>query len=261
MITEIVFRNILTDLGPAEISALLSCLVVEARIKLKTQQILDKKLEDRIIEIQYVDKYLSDLENQFDVGIDDPLAQADRLNFGLVQVVYEWAQGKPFSEIIKITNVQEGIIVHSIQKLHEVIVDCNCVDFIACWSKWYLWNLICRCWWTWGMLRRSSVTPFYNRRWMRLRWLSKETLCSLRVCTHKMTSIWTFESEINQFSFKFKCKYLKILQICVLICVLWNNYYFTQITFKINNMSELKTCEFGYPLNHMYFFVYFYIFI
>ncbi|XP_077301021.1 superkiller complex helicase subunit twister [Arctopsyche grandis] len=123
MITEIVFRNILTDLGPAEIAALLSCLVVEARIQLKTQQKLDKKLEDRIIEIQYVDQYLSELEKQFDVGTDDPLAQADRLNFGLVQVVYEWAKGKPFCEIINITDVQEGIIVHSIQKLHEVLMN------------------------------------------------------------------------------------------------------------------------------------------
>lgn len=43
-----------------------------------------------------------------------------RLNFGLVEVVYEWAKGKPFCDIINLTEVQEGVIVHSIQKLHEV---------------------------------------------------------------------------------------------------------------------------------------------
>lgn len=46
--------------------------------------------------------------------------QAERLNFGLVRVVYEWALEKPFAEIIDLTDVQEGIIVRCIQQLHEV---------------------------------------------------------------------------------------------------------------------------------------------
>lgn len=46
--------------------------------------------------------------------------QAERLNFGLVKVVYEWALEKPFAEIMDLTDVQEGIIVRCIQQLHEV---------------------------------------------------------------------------------------------------------------------------------------------
>lgn len=46
--------------------------------------------------------------------------QAERLNFGLVRVVYEWALEKPFAEIMDLTDVQEGIIVRCIQQLHEV---------------------------------------------------------------------------------------------------------------------------------------------
>ena len=30
----------------------------------------------------------------------------DQFNFGLVEVVYEWARGKPFGEIVALTDVQ-----------------------------------------------------------------------------------------------------------------------------------------------------------
>ncbi|PFX34751.1 Helicase SKI2W [Stylophora pistillata] len=44
-------------------------------------------------------------------------------NFGLVEVVFEWARGMPFSEITNLTDVQEGIIVRCIQRLDETCRD------------------------------------------------------------------------------------------------------------------------------------------
>ena len=44
----------------------------------------------------------------------------DQFNFGLVEVVYEWARGKPFGEIVALTDVQvrkifikDGLILDS----------------------------------------------------------------------------------------------------------------------------------------------------
>ena len=34
----------------------------------------------------------------------------------LVEVVYEWARGMPFADITKLTDVQEGVIVRTIQR-------------------------------------------------------------------------------------------------------------------------------------------------
>lgn len=51
------------------------------------------------------------------------LSTIPSLNFGLVEVVYEWAQAKSFAEIMKMTNVQEGIIVRCIQQLGETLRD------------------------------------------------------------------------------------------------------------------------------------------
>lgn len=45
----------------------------------------------------------------------------ESLKFGLVDVVNSWAEGSSFSEILKITEEQEGIIVRCIQRLDEVL--------------------------------------------------------------------------------------------------------------------------------------------
>jgi len=60
---------------------------------------------------------LEHLEQRFQLSTLSPL------NFGLVDVVYEWAQAKSFAEIMKMTNVQEGIIVRCIQQLGETLRD------------------------------------------------------------------------------------------------------------------------------------------
>merc|ERR1712107_151270 len=76
------FMNQLTERPPAEIAALLSCML-----------------------FQPVGDYV------------------DSFNFGLVEVVYEWARGMPFADITKLTDVQEGVIVRAIQRLDESLRD------------------------------------------------------------------------------------------------------------------------------------------
>lgn len=45
------------------------------------------------------------------------------LNFGLVEVVYEWAREESFAKIMELTEVQEGIIVRCIQQLNDTLKD------------------------------------------------------------------------------------------------------------------------------------------
>eukprot|EP00270_Netrium_digitus_P021185 TRINITY_DN8951_c0_g1_i2.p2 TRINITY_DN8951_c0_g1~~TRINITY_DN8951_c0_g1_i2.p2 ORF type:complete len:110 (+),score=33.36 TRINITY_DN8951_c0_g1_i2:458-787(+) len=42
-----------------------------------------------------------------------------QLNFGLMEVVWEWAEGTPFADICNLTNVPEGTIVRTIVRLEE----------------------------------------------------------------------------------------------------------------------------------------------
>ena len=55
--------------------------------------------------------------------LETPGDFVEQFNFGLVEVVYEWAKGMPFSEITQLTDVQEGIIVRTIQRLDETLRD------------------------------------------------------------------------------------------------------------------------------------------
>ncbi|XP_073950506.1 superkiller complex helicase subunit twister [Choristoneura fumiferana] len=119
IIAELVFRNVFTDKTPAEIAALLSCFVFQARTSI--EPVLTDKLAQGVKAIEQIDQELTSVESKYLVGQFE--GQAERLNFGLVKVVYEWALEKPFAEIMDLTDVQEGIIVRCIQQLLELLID------------------------------------------------------------------------------------------------------------------------------------------
>uniref|UniRef100_A0A182QLV6 Helicase SKI2W n=1 Tax=Anopheles farauti TaxID=69004 RepID=A0A182QLV6_9DIPT len=121
MITELVMRNILTDLQPAEIAALLSSLVFQAKTEVTPN--LTESLKKAEGQFREVENDIRLVERQFDVT--DALKK-EELNFGLTEVVYEWARNKPFAEIMVLTDIKEGIIVRCIQQLNETL--CNVKD-------------------------------------------------------------------------------------------------------------------------------------
>ena len=51
------------------------------------------------------------------------------LNFGLCVVVYKWANGESFKDIMSMTDVQEGIIVRAIQRLEELCREVCCIPY------------------------------------------------------------------------------------------------------------------------------------
>lgn len=92
IITELVLRNILTNLQPAEIAALLSSLVFQAKTDVDptvTESL--KKMMEAFVE---VDNDIRQVETRFNVSRDDESVAKEKLNFGLIEVVYEWARNK-----------------------------------------------------------------------------------------------------------------------------------------------------------------------
>ncbi|KAJ6639246.1 Helicase SKI2W [Pseudolycoriella hygida] len=119
--TELVLCNTFTDLKPEEIAALLSGLVFQAKTE-TTPQLTDN-LKKCIENIKEVDEHIVEIENKHKVSSSDEMTARDRLNFGLAEVVYEWARNKSFAEIMTLTDIQEGIIVRCIQQLNETMQD------------------------------------------------------------------------------------------------------------------------------------------
>lgn len=92
IITELVLRNILTNLQPAEIAALLSSLVFQAKTDVDPQ--VTDNLKKMMLAFAEVDHDIRQVESKFNVGKADETVEKDRLNFGLIEVVYEWARNK-----------------------------------------------------------------------------------------------------------------------------------------------------------------------
>ncbi|EDV94990.1 helicase SKI2W [Drosophila grimshawi] len=117
LITELILCNMFNDLEPAEIAALLSGLVFQAKIQ--GEPFIPEPLKKCVAAFEQINDTILAEEQRCQASI-----QAEsNLNFGLLEVVYEWAKNKPFAEIMKLTEVQEGIIVRCIQQLDETLRD------------------------------------------------------------------------------------------------------------------------------------------
>ena len=118
MITEIVFDNLLTDRPASEIAALLSCTVFQQ--KNCSEPELTDSLQKGVDEIKKGANMIGNMQKECGMKETD---YVDQFHFGLVQVVYEWARGMPFAQITQLTDVQEGVIVRTIQRLDETLRD------------------------------------------------------------------------------------------------------------------------------------------
>lgn len=146
LLTELVLKNILTDLDPAEIAAVLSALVFQKRSKAFNDEEKPKeepqtklmkvflsnnwKLQMIFWDVYGVFSYFQlqkIVEQEFEI-LDEKerfhqLPQLASINFELANVVYKWAKQESFASIMKHTDVQEGIIVRCIQQLNETLRD------------------------------------------------------------------------------------------------------------------------------------------
>lgn len=132
IVTEMVFEGMLNELEPAEIVAALSALLFQE----KADDDIGAELPERLISCcERMRSIAVDLgQRQKDFGLPvDPLEYcANSLKMGLVNVVYEWACGVPFSSICELTEVQEGSIVRCITRLDELCREVrNCARVVG----------------------------------------------------------------------------------------------------------------------------------
>ena len=121
VLTELILDNFLGDFEPEEIVALLSVFVYEGRTREEEPPIVTPRLvkgKKRIQEI-YQSMLVVYEENQVTLTQEE----ADFLEnkrFAMVNVVYEWARGMSFKEIMEISPEAEGTVVRVITWLDEI---------------------------------------------------------------------------------------------------------------------------------------------
>ncbi|GAA5985422.1 hypothetical protein JCM11641_000152 [Rhodosporidiobolus odoratus] len=126
ILTELILDNVFAAYEPEEIVALLSGFIFQE--KTESEPLLTPRLEegkatilntaDRVIRVQ--DRHRA---NFADEGFNGD----GELKFGLMEVVYEWAKGMSFAQIMQLTDVAEGTIVRSIVRLEGLcgeLADC-----------------------------------------------------------------------------------------------------------------------------------------
>lgn len=121
VLTELVLDNFLGDFEPEEIVALLSCFVYEGRTNDEEAPLLTPRLEKGKAEILKITERLMRVYANHQVILTSEEQEfLERKRFALVNVVYEWARGLSFNEIMQISPEAEGTIVRVITRLDEI---------------------------------------------------------------------------------------------------------------------------------------------
>ena len=116
-------ENVFTELEANMIAALLSAFVFQEKSDIQLDEILARMPASFLPLVDSARAnatHAAEVQRQagLDVSVEDFLR--DHLNFGLVEVVYEWASGTAFKKITDLTDVLEGTIVRTITRLDEL---------------------------------------------------------------------------------------------------------------------------------------------
>ncbi|ABN68267.2 predicted protein [Scheffersomyces stipitis CBS 6054] len=121
VVTELVLDNFLGDFEPEEIVALLSCFVYEGRTNEEEPPLINGRLERGKTRILELTEKLLDVYGEHQVSLTSEEEEfLDRKRFALTNVVFEWARGLSFNEVMQISPEAEGTIVRVITRLDEV---------------------------------------------------------------------------------------------------------------------------------------------
>lgn len=140
--TELILENFLAAYEPEEVVALLSAFVFQER-RSETDPTLTPHLQEGRKRMNDIVDRVTAVQVARRADVAESGSDSNILNFGLSEVVYEWAKGmvrtcivqlaarimleltlwlscsQPFDEITNLTDVQEGTIVRSITRLDE----------------------------------------------------------------------------------------------------------------------------------------------
>jgi antiviral helicase SKI2 len=118
-ITELLVANVLGPLSPEEIASVISAFVFQQKTPNESPN-LSPNLEKAKTDVEAIHKRIESVEKKCNLK---QYEFNESLKYGLMEVVYEWAKGTRFSQVVQYTEVQEGIIVRTIQRLDEMLKD------------------------------------------------------------------------------------------------------------------------------------------
>ncbi|KAF9187833.1 ATP-dependent RNA helicase mtr4 [Haplosporangium sp. Z 767] len=119
LLTEMMFTGTFSDLTVEKIVALLSCFCFKAQ--LEAPALLSQELSGPLRMMQALARKIAKIEKECKVPDVDEDEYVLTLRFDLMDVVYAWANGATFEEIVEMTDAYEGAIVRTLRSLNELL--------------------------------------------------------------------------------------------------------------------------------------------
>ncbi|PKS11779.1 hypothetical protein jhhlp_001072 [Lomentospora prolificans] len=117
LLSELLFERFFNEMTPEMCASVLSCFVFDEKVNAPAlKEALAKPYREVVAKARIVARVSQ--ESKLDVDED---AYVEKLKWQLMELVYAWAQGKPFAEICKMADVYEGSIIRHFRRLEELI--------------------------------------------------------------------------------------------------------------------------------------------
>ncbi|VDO33181.1 unnamed protein product [Haemonchus placei] len=116
MLTEMLYAGVFSDLTSAQVAALLSCFVFENAKTPKLAEELSGCLRKLHEHARRIAKLA--IECKLEIVEDE---YVESFKPGMMDVVFQWANGASFGEVMKNTDIFEGSIIRCLRRLEEVL--------------------------------------------------------------------------------------------------------------------------------------------
>ncbi|KAJ5485006.1 ATP-dependent RNA helicase mtr4 [Penicillium diatomitis] len=119
MLAELLFNGFFNNLTPEQVAAVISVFVFEEKVK-EAPPLTKDELAKPLKEIQSQARIIAKVSQESKMAVnEDEYVQS--FHWELMEVVYDWAHGKSFAEICKMTDVYEGSLIRVFRRLEECL--------------------------------------------------------------------------------------------------------------------------------------------
>ncbi|WXC55956.1 hypothetical protein SNK03_001900 [Fusarium graminearum] len=117
LLSELLFDRFFNEQTPEMCAAVMSCFIFDEKVEAPA---LKEELQKPYREIQAKARIIAKVSQECKLDVNEE-EYAQKLKWQLMETVYTWAQGRPFVEICKMTNVYEGSLIRLFRRLEELL--------------------------------------------------------------------------------------------------------------------------------------------
>ncbi|KAJ3481767.1 hypothetical protein NLG97_g7737 [Lecanicillium saksenae] len=117
VLSELLFDRFFNELSPETCASILSCFIFDEKVEATA---LKEDLQKPFREVQAKARIVAKVSQECKLDVNEEEYVAS-LKWQLMETVFAWAQGRPFSEICKMTNVYEGSLIRLFRRLEELL--------------------------------------------------------------------------------------------------------------------------------------------